>query len=268
MRLDMSLKDYCKVSFRYNTLWGVLIPMHIVASYALYTAFTGSWQTINWLYLGLGYFCIMLLGITAGYHRLISHKSFETYTPIRYILLFFGMIAGQGSPIFWTVTHRGMHHPHADTAKDPHSPIHGFWHSWLLWLWKLEESDVNMRSVVDLLRDPVITFCHKYYIYLYWAANLVFILISFDLWLWFVIVPSVIAFHSYSITNSLNHYKQLGYKNYDTKDNSINVWWLWPFVLGECWHNNHHGDVKNYHFGGRKWWEFDPAGAIIRIIKK
>lgn len=269
MRTGMKLADYGKVSLQYNTIWGGLIPMHIFGIVAIVLAFTGSWQHINWLWLVIGYFCIMILGITAGYHRMISHRSFETSTPMRYMLLFFGLLAGQGSPIFWAVTHRGMHHPHSDTTRDPHSPMHGFWHSWLLWLWKIEESDINARSVVDLIRDPVISFVHKYYMPLYWGSNILIILIfGFNFWLWFAIVPSIIAFHSYSITNSLNHYRSLGYRNYETKDNSTNVVWLWPLVLGECWHNNHHGDAKHYHFGGRRWWEIDPAGAVIRMIKK
>jgi fatty-acid desaturase len=268
MRVKLGLKEFGLVTFQYSSIWGGLIPMHLLAGYAVYLALFVGWNHVNWLYLAAGYFCIMILGITAGYHRLISHKSYETYRPVRYLLLLFGMMAGQGSPIFWTVTHRGMHHPHSDTMKDPHSPIHGFWHSWLFWLWKIEESDINIRTVTDLIRDPVIAFFHKYYIQIYWAMNLVLAMIDVDFWLWFSIIPSVIAFHSYSITNSLNHYRHLGYRNYDTKDNSTNIWWLWPLVLGECWHNNHHGDVKDYHFGRRRWWEIDPAGAVIRIIKK
>ena len=268
MRTNLSLTDFVKDTFRYNTLWGGVIPMHIAGIYAIYTAISYGFPTINWLWLALGYFCIMTLGVTAGFHRMLSHRAFETYVPIRYLLLGFGILSGQGSPIFWTVTHRNMHHPHSDTIKDPHSPIHGFWHSWFLWLWKIEETDVNPRKVVELLRDPFILFVHKYYIYIYWALNLALALIDLQFWLWFAIIPSLIAFHSYSITNSINHFRSLGYRNYDTKDNSTNIWWLWPLILGECWHNNHHGDMKAYHFGNRRWWEIDPAGAVIRLIEK
>ncbi len=268
MRENLNAKDFLKITFKYKTIWGGLIPMHLFTLYAIYAAFTGSWETINWLYLALGYFCIMILGVTLAYHRMISHKAFETYTPIKYILIFFGMLSGQGSPIFWTATHRGMHHPYSDTLKDPHSPRHGFWHSWFLWLWKIEESDLSTRRVLDLVQDPFMAWCHKNYMNLYWGANLVIALISFDFWLWFVMVPSVIAFHSYSITNSLTHYKNLGYRNYNTTDNSTNTWWLWPLILGECWHNNHHGDVKAYNFGNKRWWEVDPAGMLITLIKK
>ena len=72
--------------------------MNIIAITAIISAFTGYWQPLYWWYLGLGYFCFMVLGITAGYHRYVSHRSFETYKPIEYILLFFAGLAGQGSP--------------------------------------------------------------------------------------------------------------------------------------------------------------------------
>jgi fatty-acid desaturase len=268
MRTNLKFKDYVNITFGYKNLWGGLLPMHLLGAYAIISAFMGNWQTINWLYLAAGYFCIMILGVTVCYHRFISHKSFETYKPVEYIILFFAMLAGQGSPIFWTATHRDLHHPHSDKELDPHSPNKGFFTSWFLWLWKIEESDIPSRKVIDLLRNPVYAFCHKHYMTLWWSAHLIFALISVDFWLWFVVVPSVIAFNSYSITNSLTHYPILGYRNYDTDDNSTNVPWMWFFVLGECWHNNHHGDAKASNFGKVRWWEFDPSGYVISLIKK
>lgn len=265
---SLTFKEFVVRTFKYKTLWGGLVPMNLIAVAAIVAAFMGYWSTINWLYLALGYFCIMILGVTVGYHRYVSHKSFETWTPIRYVLLFFAGLAGQGSPIFWTATHRELHHPYSDTERDPHSPTKGVFTSWFLWLWKIEEDDINYRNIIDLLKVKEYQFIHKYYMEMYWAANLIIALISFDFWLWFVIVPSFITFHSYSVTNCLNHMKQLGYKNYETNDNSVNAPILFPFVLGECWHNNHHGDVKAYHFGRVNWWEVDPSGVVIDLIKK
>jgi len=268
MRTNLTLKEFTRITFTYKNLWGGLIPMHLFGLYAVVSAASGAWQNIFWAYLVAGYFCIMILGITMGYHRYISHKSFETYKPIEYIMLFFAMLAGQGSPIFWTATHRDLHHPFADKEKDPHTPLKGFFNSWFLWLWKIEETDINQRRIIDLLRNPLYAFCHKHYMPLWWSANLIIALISFDFWLWFVIIPSVITFNSYSLTNSLTHFTFLGYKNYDTDDNSTNVPILFPFVLGECWHNNHHGDVKASNFGKINWWEVDPSGMLISLIKK
>lgn len=268
MKEKLGIGEFASRSLKYQTLWGGLIPMHLFAAYAIYLGFTGGWQAIYWLYIAIGYFCLMMLGVTIGYHRLISHRSFETHPIFSYLVTIFGMLAGQGSPIFWTVTHRCLHHPYSDTDRDPHTPLKGFFHSWFLWLWKIEESDMRTTKIVDLIRDPFIVFCHKHYMKLYWLMNLAIALISFEFWLWAVVIPSAIAFHSYSITNSLTHYKILGYRNYDTRDNSTNTWWLWPVVLGECWHNNHHGDAKAYNFGNRRWWELDPSGMIISLIRK
>ena len=268
MRKQLSTVDFLKITFKYPTLWGCLIPMHILGIYFIISAFLGNWQSIFLLYLLLGYFCIMILGVTICYHRLISHKSFETYKPIEYLILFFAMLSGQGSPIFWTSTHRDLHHVNSDKDMDPHTPKKGFFNSWFLWLWKMEEGDISYKQIIDLLKNPLYSFCHKYYMPLWWSANLLIALISFDFWIWFVIIPSMIAFNSYSLTNSLTHYKWLGYRNYYTNDNSTNVPILFPFVLGECWHNNHHGNAKASNFGKIRWWEIDPSGLLINLIKK
>jgi fatty-acid desaturase len=264
----LTLNVFFKKTLTYSSLWGILLPLQAAAIYALYTLFSAT-AYVYWLpTLIMGYFCIMILGITMGYHRLISHKSYTTSAWIKNVLLFFGVAAGQGSPLFWTAVHRGYHHPYSDTEKDPHTPQKGFFHSWFLWLWKIDESDMNLRSVVDLARDPLQLLIHKHYTKIVWAIHGTVALISVDFWLWFLVVPSFITFHSYSITNSLTHFRVLGYRNYNTKDNSTNTWWLWPFVFGECWHNNHHGDQRAYNFGKIRWWEVDPAGFLISLIKK
>lgn len=266
MRQKINFLDFVKITFRYTNLWAILIPMHLLGIYAIYDIIN-YWKPIFFLYIILGYFCIMILGVTIGYHRYFSHNSFQTYKPIKFILLFFGMLSGQGSPIFWITTHRYLHHLNSDKELDPHTPKKGIFTSWFLWLWKIEEKDIKGRYVFDLLKDPLLLFCHKNYLYIYFTSTVIIALIDFNFWIYFVIVPSLITFHSYSITNYTTHFSKLGYQNYNTNDNSTNVPFLWPFVLGECWHNNHHGDPKSYHFSLKKW-EIDPAGFLIKFIKK
>ena len=264
----LTFGSFIRTTLKYPNLWGILLPLQLAAIYALYTLFFGTPYT-HWIpALIVGYVCIMIIGITMGYHRLISHRSYTTHDWIKNVMLFFGVIAGQGSPLFWTVIHRGYHHPNSDTDKDPHTPLKGFFNSWFLWLWKIKEDEMSMRSSVDLARDPLQLFIHKNYTIIVWAVHGVVALINFELWLWLLAVPCFITFHSYSITNSLTHFRLLGYRNYNTKDNSTNTWWLWPFVFGECWHNNHHGDQRAYNFGKIRWWEIDPAGLLISLIKK
>ena len=81
-----------------------------------------------------------------------------------------------------------------------------------------------------------------------------------------MILPAFITIHSFSIQNNINHSKVYGYKNTDTKNNDVNVAWLFPLILGEAWHNNHHADAKNPKFG-RRWWELDPTYWLIKLIR-
>jgi stearoyl-CoA desaturase (delta-9 desaturase) len=181
--------------------------------------------------------------------------------------MWFGAMSSQGSPISWVTIHRGYHHRYADTDRDPHSPEHGFWHSYIGWMFKLRVGGMNPKYIPDLLRDKDCLFFHKYYNEILFGSHLLLILISFDFWLYAVLLPVFITFHSYSINTSVNHYTKFGYKNYETKDNGLNVVWLFPLLLGEAWHNNHHGNTKSATFGKNKW-ELDPTYWLIKLIKK
>lgn len=268
MRQKISFHDFIKITFKHDMLWVCILLTHVVGIYGVCYTVANGFSYIHLMYFLCGWFATMILGITAGFHRMLSHKSFETYAPIRCILILCGILAGQGSPIFWAAIHRYIHHPNSDTNKDLHSPIHGFWHSWFLWLWKIESDDIDPRKAVEFLHDPFLRFTHKWYLVIYLFLHGILAIISIELWIWFAIIPSIVTFHSYSITNSLTHLKKLGYRNFNTKDNSTNIWWLWPIILGDCWHNNHHARVKSFHFGNKNWWEIDPAGFVIGLIKK
>jgi stearoyl-CoA desaturase (delta-9 desaturase) len=102
------------------------------------------------------------------------------------------------------------------------------------------------------------------------VSNFILLLISWEFFLYFSMLGSFVTLVTYNLTNSLNHYKKLGYTNFPTRDNSTNVPWLFPLVLGECWHNNHHARPGSSHFGSvvsGKWWEFDPSGTFIKIFQ-
>jgi stearoyl-CoA desaturase (delta-9 desaturase) len=251
-------------------LLGVITPMILIGIYATYSFFA-NFELANVFYFLTGYFIFNVLGITAGYHRYFCHKSYVLESKWKHrLLLWAGAMAGQGSPILWTAIHRGYHHRHPDTPNDPHSPIHGFWHSFILWMYKLDGEKINPKYAVDLIRDKEVVFVHTHYVKLYLAFNFVLFLISPKLFLFFSMMPAMITLITYNITNSLFHMKGLGYQNFKTNDKSLNVPILFPLVLGECWHNNHHGRPGASHFGtgaSGKWWEFDPAGFIINIYK-
>jgi len=245
-----------------------IIPVQIFGIYALYLIFTNEvsyWWLVGTL---VGYVCIMIIGVSACYHRMLSHKSFTVHPAVKKIMLWFSALSCQGSPIFWVTIHRGYHHRYSDTDKDPHSPIHGFWHSYILWMFKIKEGDHNLKYVVDLLKDKDIIFFHKYYNHIIWISHLTLAFINFDFWIFTVMLPAFLTFHSFALQTSLNHSKKYGYKNYETRDDSVNVIWLWPFILGEAWHNNHHGEAGNANFGSRHWWEIDPTYHIIKLIRR
>ena len=248
----------------FPNLWGSIIPMQFFGVYALYRIFTGTAPEGWWMLSIVGYICLAMLGVSAGYHRLFSHRGFKVNLLTKRILLWFGILAGQGGPVFWIGIHRGYHHRHPDKPGDAHSPRDGFWHSYILWMFK--RSSMSIKSVIDLLRDNDMVFAHKHYIKIFWLTHLLVALISFDLWLFLLALPAFITLHSFLIQTSVTHIPFMGYRNYNTKDDSVNCPLLFPVILGEAWHNNHHGDVRNVNFG-RRWWELDPTYWLICLIR-
>ena len=249
----------------FPNLWGSIVPMQVFGIYALYEIFAGQAPAWWWIATVTGYVCIKMLGVSAGYHRLFSHAGYKVNIIVKRILLFFGILAGQGSPIFWIGIHRGYHHRYADKPGDAHSPNDGFWHSYIGWMFT--RSKMSIRSVVDLLRDPDMVYAHRHYIKILWATNIVLALISIDLWLYLLAFPTFITLHSFLTQTSVTHLYWAGYRNYAVSDNSVNVPWLFPIILGEAWHNNHHGDGRNPNYG-RRWWEIDPTYWLICLIRK
>jgi stearoyl-CoA desaturase (delta-9 desaturase) len=247
-------------------MYAAFLPIQLAGIYAIYQLFTNA-PDYWYVYTILGYIWIMMLGLSACYHRLLSHKSFKVHPLMKRFMLLGAVLSGQHDPLFWVTIHRGYHHRLTDTDRDPHSPKHGFWHSYVLWMFRIREGDMSPKYVVDLMRDPDCLFVHKHYMKIFIGVNLLVYLINPTVWLWLIMFPAFISFHSYAINTSVNHYTKLGYKNYETKDNGINVVWLFPVILGEAWHNNHHGDSGNYNFGGRHWWEFDPTRVLIDLIR-
>lgn len=252
-------------TFKVPQLWGAIIPMHIVGCYGLWVLFSGEAPSYWWIYMIMGYIGMKMIGIAAGYHRLFCHRAFEVIRPVKLIILWLGTIAGQGSAIAWCSIHRGYHHRYADTDKDLHSPKQGIIHSYILWMFKYTK--ISIRSTVNLQRDNDLVFAHKYYLPILWCSHAIVALISFKIWLFLMAIPALLTLHCFLIQTSLTHVGILGYRNFKLKDDSVNVWWLWPIILGECWHNNHHRFPRQQNFGV-KWWELDPTAWIIKIIRK
>jgi stearoyl-CoA desaturase (delta-9 desaturase) len=245
-----------------------VLPINVFGIYAIYTLFIGQGYSGWWISTLIGYVCMMMLGIAGCYHRLLSHRGYTVNRFTKIILLWFAAIAGQGSPMFWVGVHRGYHHRYADTEKDPHSPIHGFWNSYILWMFKTNFDEMNVKSIVDLFKDKDCVFFHNHYAKIFFLSHFLIALFSFEFWLYAMALPAFLTLHANSLNTSLNHYNFMGYKNYEIKDRSVNSIWLFPFIQGEAWHNNHHGDPKNPNYGHRRWWELDPTYYLIKLIEK
>jgi stearoyl-CoA desaturase (delta-9 desaturase) len=223
------------------------------------------------------------LGVSTGYHRLLAHRSFETYRPVKVFLTSAGAIAGQGPPLIWTAHHR-RHHRVADKPGDPHSPylghgpglrgvLQGLWHSHLGWLFDKQLSSDPIRYCPDLARDKDIRFISHHFTMFVAAGFVLPGLIGLAIghtWqafatgaLWGGLVRFFVSNHVTYAVNSIGHY--FGHRSFDTPDESRNVAWLSILSFGESWHNNHHAFPKAASHGFR-WWELDISAIVIRLL--
>ena len=205
------------------------------------------------------------LGIAVGYHRVFSHRTHKLPTWKENIILFFAVFAGQGSSIFWTALHRGYHHPYSDTARDPHSPVaHGKLHAFVGWYLTVSErsNPVAIKYAMDLLRKKNHMWFHKNYMKLLWWTPLVVAVFDWKLALTGFWLVTMIGLLQDNLVNVFGHTKALiGYRNFDTNDNSQNNPILGYLTWGQAWHNNHH-----YRASG-KWWELDPSRLFLPFLR-
>lgn len=205
------------------------------------------------------YCMIGCLGISIGYHRLLTHKSFKTSKFWERLCTIFGALAFTGSSIGWVGMHR-QHHRNSDKMGDPHSPsIHG-----TKMLIANYDFDPSKWSVRYLIIDKFHVLLHKYYLGILILWSIMWSLFGMSLLMHVVLIPAVISMWASTTSNYMNH--KWGYKNYETTDNSKNLWINAIFTFGEGWHNNHHARPGEYNFGV-KWWEFDISAKIINFIR-
>lgn len=226
----------------------------------------------SWSALGVTLFLHWLLGsvgICLGYHRLLSHRSFQVPQWLEYAIALLGALALQGGPIFWVAGHR-LHHAYTeDENKDPYSARRGFWWSHMLWLFytrpEFFDYDHYQRFAPDLARDPFYRLLDRYYLLL--QIPLGFLLYALGGWSFVVYgmcLRAVLLWHSTWLINSVTH--MWGYRTFETKDNSRNLWWAAILTYGEGWHNNHHA-YPNVAKAGWRWWEIDLTWWVIQLLQ-
>ena len=240
-----------------------------------------QWQDL--LILALSYM-IIGSGITVGFHRLLTHRSFKCHRLVRAGFAALGSAAAEGPVIDWVATHR-KHHQFSDVDGDPHSPhvghgtgwrgaFSGLLHAHVGWVFRDMEVADERRYAKDLLADPLIRFVDRTFVL--WVA--VGLAAAFGLGvlltgtvkgglvalLWGGAARIFFMHHATFSINSLCHY--FGRHDYDTGDESRNLAWLAIPTWGEAWHNNHHAFPTSYRHGLKRW-QIDPSAAIIRALE-
>jgi stearoyl-CoA desaturase (Delta-9 desaturase) len=225
------------------------------------------------------------LGVTVGFHRLLTHRSFKTSPALKGLFAALGSAAIEGPVISWVADHR-KHHAFSDEHGDPHSPhvghgggwsgtLRGLFHAHLGWLFIHTERGSKLRFAPDLMKDPLVRLIDR--TFLLWAV--IGLAIPFAVGyaiggtlvagltalLWGGAVRVFLVHHvTYSI-NSVCHV--FGRRRFETSDESRNVFWLALPTMGEAWHNNHHAFPTSAAHGMRRW-ELDPSAAVIRVLER
>ncbi len=204
------------------------------------------------------------LGITIGYHRMLTHRSFHTSKPLKALFLICGCMAFEGPPLAWAATHIS-HHAHSDDEDDPHTPLAGFWHAHMGWMFRNHYEDPNVYAP-HLLKDPVIVFVDRTAV-IWMTLSLLFPLLvgGWTGLLWGGLVRIFITTHATWSVNSVCH--TFGKRPFESSDESRNEWIVGLLAFGEGWHNNHHAFPTSA-FHGLHWWQFDLSGLLIRAMEK
>lgn len=247
----------------------VFIPLTIAIIITMFAWFFNQVQ-INWLLVLLVWFLIGPLGIGVGFHRLFSHRQFETYRPIEIVLAILGTLAAYGPILYWVSEHQ-HHHKHADSDKDINNPSKGFWHSFLYWRFKTEAEKcilIKDKNTIQAAKDPILVYLSKNFIGIIYLFAAITLLLGFNVFASVFVLPIFIEHLRINILNSVAHIKLPGsYRNFNSNDNSYNNILLGYITLGFGWHNNHHnnpGELVNQHH----WYEVDIEGLLAKSISK
>ncbi len=252
-------------SEKLNPAWNVIIYMatiHLIALLAFLPS-NFSWQAVG--VTAILYWLTACIGITLGYHRLVSHRSFEVPKWLEYVLVFCGTLACEGGPISWIGLHR-IHHKYSDHDGDPHDSNKGFLWSHLGWMFVQNPANQHIyKYTKDIQDDRFYQFCENYFIPIQFVLGLLlFWWGGWSLVVWGIFLRLVLVFHVTWFVNSATH--KFGYKSHESNDNSRNCWWVALLTFGEGWHNNHHA----YQYSARhglQWWEIDLTWITIKILE-
>jgi stearoyl-CoA desaturase (delta-9 desaturase) len=231
------------------------------------------------MYVGCG------LGVTVGYHRMLTHRAFQAHAATRYTFAILGSMAVQGPVIEWVADHR-KHHAHTDREGDPHSPhvghgagvrgaLRGLWHAHVGWLWRTNGQARAYRYARELVEDRGMRRINRGFPQLVLASLALPALMGFALTgtmhgaltglLWGGFARVLVQHHVTWSVNSICHF--FGRRRFSVEDESTNVFWLALPSFGESWHHNHHAFPRSAAHG-LKWWEIDLSALVIRLMRR
>jgi fatty-acid desaturase len=246
--------------------WTTTVVMALFHVGAIAALFMFSWKVLfTAIFL---YWMTVGLGISMGYHRLLTHRSYKIPLWLEYFFAACGASTLEGGPIFWVATHR-IHHQKSDQNGDPHTPHDGAWWAHVGWILfgeaKHNNTALMSKYAPDLAR-------HRFYLWLnnyHWVpvvalGAVLFAIGGLPMLLWGVCLRIVVGLHATWLVNSATHL--WGARRFSTRDDSRNSWWVALLTFGEGWHNNHHAYPTSARHG-LTWYEFDPSWILIKILK-
>ena len=225
----------------------------------------------------LALYVVRMFAITAGFHRLFSHRTYRTGRLFQFLIAFVGTASYQKGPLWWSAHHR-RHHLHVDTAEDLHSPVmRSVWQSHVGWFLSHESRATDERLIPNLLKYRELRWLDKYYVLpplMLAAATFLLGLFlgryypgsgasGWQMLVWGFFISTVLLYHGTFTVNSIAHL--FGTRRFETEDNSRNNFLVALITLGEGWHNNHH-HYPSSERQGFYWWEIDISHYVLRAL--
>ena len=220
-----------------------------------------SWSLVA---LCIGSYYLRMFGVTAGFHRYFSHRTYKLNRFWQFWMAFLAQSSAQKGALWWAAHHR-HHHKHSDDPDDLHSPKQdGFWWSHVGWILSPRHHETEWDLIKDFAAYPELRFLNRYHYLPPTLYAIAFYLVGgWPALLWGFFISTVLCWHGTFTINSLSHV--FGRVRYQTTDTSKNNWFLALLTMGEGWHNNHHCYMTSTN-QGFFWWEVDPSYYILKAL--
>jgi stearoyl-CoA desaturase (delta-9 desaturase) len=235
------------------------ISFHLLSVLVVFTGFEWKWALI-----ALASYYVRMFGVTAGYHRYFSHRSFKTNRVFQFMLAWLAQMSAQKGALWWAAHHR-HHHKDSDGLTDIHSPVRrGFWWSHIGWVLSRRYEKTNYDVIKDFARFPELVWLNEHYLVPPLSAlALAVIFGGLPGLVWGAVIPTVLLWHGTFTINSLSHV--FGSRRYLTTDTSRNNFLLALITCGEGWHNNHHFHMNTANQGWF-WWQIDLTYYVLKVL--